>query len=220
MTRSHLTRPHLNLVSFAPATIRVVLAGAERYLSDSLVHAFEDSPLFTPISTGPAFGEVVREAYRGEANLVVVSHQHMLSLSGESMVFLQHSGLAIAFLLCDVPGGQEPPLGLLDAGFDAVCARSASPELIVKAGLSAVQGNKVLVGRKVRIVKAAPSLGERDVEIMRLVCAGARNSDIAEALYLAESTIKWHIGVLCDRFGVSSRVGLAMEAVRLGLVVP
>lgn len=208
-------------VPSAPAggePIGVVLAGAERFLSDSLVRAFMGSPDFDVAVTGPSLGEVVLGAYRGGPSLVVVSHQHMTGLSGESIMHLQGQRPSLHFLLCDVPGGSEVPPGLLEIGFDAVCMRSASADAVLEAARLAAEGRKVAVGAELRIVGGADELDEREREILRLLCSGARNAEIAKALYLAESTVKGQVAAMCAKLGVNGRVGLAMAAVRLGVV--
>jgi LuxR family maltose regulon positive regulatory protein len=49
------------------------------------------------------------------------------------------------------------------------------------------------------------ALGERELEILRLIAAGLSNREIAEELVLALSTVKWHINNLYGKLGVHSR---------------
>ena len=51
-------------------------------------------------------------------------------------------------------------------------------------------------------------LSERETEIARLILQGFRTTDIAERLFIAESTVKGHIGHIYDKFGVSGRAEL------------
>lgn len=48
-------------------------------------------------------------------------------------------------------------------------------------------------------------LSSRETEIARLILQGFRTSDIAERLFIAESTVKGHIGHVYDKFGISGR---------------
>ena len=52
---------------------------------------------------------------------------------------------------------------------------------------------------------ASRHLSERETEIARLMLQGFKTSDIAERLFIAESTVKGHIGHVYDKFGVSNR---------------
>jgi DNA-binding CsgD family transcriptional regulator len=51
-------------------------------------------------------------------------------------------------------------------------------------------------------------LSDRESEIARLMLQGFRTTDIAERLFIAESTVKGHIGHVFDKFGVSGRAEL------------
>lgn len=48
-------------------------------------------------------------------------------------------------------------------------------------------------------------LSNRETEIARLILQGFRTGDIAERLFIAESTVKGHIGHIYDKFGISGR---------------
>ncbi len=48
-------------------------------------------------------------------------------------------------------------------------------------------------------------LSNREKEIARLILQGFRTSDIAERLFIAESTVKGHIGHIYDKYGISGR---------------
>lgn len=54
----------------------------------------------------------------------------------------------------------------------------------------------------------ARHLSDREAEIARLILQGFRTTDIAEKLFIAESTVKGHIGHIYDKFGVSGRPDL------------
>ena len=57
-----------------------------------------------------------------------------------------------------------------------------------------------------------PVLSHREKQILTLVAAGATNSEIAERLYLAESTVKNHLSSVFVKLGVRSRAEAATAA--------
>ena len=59
-------------------------------------------------------------------------------------------------------------------------------------------------------------LTHREVEILRLACGGYSNREIAEALFLAEGTVKNHISSILSKLGVRDRVRAVLKAVELG----
>lgn len=59
----------------------------------------------------------------------------------------------------------------------------------------------------------------RETQILAAVAEGASNKDIAQQLAIAEDTVKHHISNIFDKFGVHSRVELAVFALYHGLVI-
>lgn len=54
--------------------------------------------------------------------------------------------------------------------------------------------------------------------MLRLVADGASNRDIAQALFLAVSTVKKHISNIMSKLNASSRIQAVAEARTLGLL--
>jgi len=61
-------------------------------------------------------------------------------------------------------------------------------------------------------------LTDREREVLLEVAAGATNSEIAQHLYMAEGTVKTHIGRLLTKLRARDRVGLVLFAFESGLV--
>ncbi len=61
-------------------------------------------------------------------------------------------------------------------------------------------------------------LTPREREILTAITEGLSNKDIAERLTLSEQTVKHHLSSIFDKTGMSTRLELAMFAVRHGLI--
>lgn len=61
-------------------------------------------------------------------------------------------------------------------------------------------------------------LTDREREVLVEIAAGATNSEIAGKLYMAEGTVKTHIGRLLSKLQCRDRVGLVLLAYESGLV--
>ena len=59
-------------------------------------------------------------------------------------------------------------------------------------------------------------LTEREVEVLALVSGGYSNREIAEALFLAEGTVKNHISSILSKLGVRDRTRAVLKGVELG----
>lgn len=70
--------------------------------------------------------------------------------------------------------------------------------------------------RAVRTARRRPS--DRELQVLRLVAAGASNGEIALHLTLSEKTVESHLRRLFDRYDVLSRTELALLAVREGWI--
>ena len=66
----------------------------------------------------------------------------------------------------------------------------------------------------------AQLLTDREKEVLRLLAAGLHNRDIADRLFIAESTIKTHVIHIMQKLGVSDRVQAAVWAVQHGVAWP
>ncbi|GAB4492938.1 MAG: hypothetical protein Fur0016_28760 [Anaerolineales bacterium] len=72
--------------------------------------------------------------------------------------------------------------------------------------------------------KAAPAqsliepLSERELEVLRLICAGRSNQEIADELFIALDTVKRHANNIYGKLSVKRRAQAILEARRLGLV--
>ncbi len=106
-------------------------------------------------------------------------------------------------------------------GFRGSCEAGAPAGAVAQVVLGAGAGERLAArkcGDVVRLAVPARELSMRERQILELVCGGMGNREIARRLYLAETTVKWHLQAIGRALGVSGRVSIALEAVRLGVV--
>jgi DNA-binding NarL/FixJ family response regulator len=61
-------------------------------------------------------------------------------------------------------------------------------------------------------------LTSRELQVLRLICDGCRNKEIADQLAIAETTVNFHIKNLVDKLGAKDRTHAVTIAVRRGLI--
>jgi DNA-binding NarL/FixJ family response regulator len=109
---------------------------------------------------------------------------------------------------------------LVTSGAQAYILRSARPsELVTAIRVVSGDGGRVMLSvsrRTVDVLKGGDStlLSEREIEVLALVAAGKRNSEIGTALFIAEGTVKRHLTNIYAKLGASSRT----DAIRLARV--
>ena len=65
---------------------------------------------------------------------------------------------------------------------------------------------------------AEPQLSEREMQVLRQLCAGDSNKEIAQKIYRSESTVKFYIRHLYKKLGAVGRSAAISIAARRGLV--
>ena len=130
----------------------------------------------------------------------------------DEYVFAALRAGASGFLLKDAhPAELLGAIRAVAAG-DAVVAPSATRRLLDHV-------THTLPGAPARPVDPLlATLTAREREVLLAVAAGATNSEIAATLYMAEATVKTHIGHLLAKLQRRDRVGLVVFAYENGLV--
>ena len=128
---------------------------------------------------------------------------------------------ASGFLLKDVPPNDLLSAIRAVASGDAVVAPAVTRRL-----LDAFLPHLPDLGRagpETAELALPPEVGEltaREREILTEVAAGLSNAEIAERLYLAEATVKTHVGRMLNKLGLRDRVQAVVYAYEHGLVRP
>jgi len=80
------------------------------------------------------------------------------------------------------------------------------------------QAKNALKNQAVLVQPLVEPLSERELDVLRLICLGKSNQEIADELFLALNTVKRHANNLYSKLGVNRRAQAILEARRLGLV--
>jgi DNA-binding NarL/FixJ family response regulator len=116
-------------------------------------------------------------------------------------------------------GEEARILDALNAGAHGYLLKHADPDDLISAVRSAHAGGVPLDPRAGRVLieqrrrtPGAVDLTTRELEVLRLVCDGLANKQIARRLSIGERTVKGHLSSAFARIGVTDRLQAALWA--------
>nr|WP_281352258.1 response regulator transcription factor [Phytoactinopolyspora alkaliphila] len=111
--------------------------------------------------------------------------------------------------------------------------KNASPDDLVESVRVVSRGDALLSPEVTRRVIARfsapaplaeprrpPELTDREFEVLVLLARGATNAEIADALYLGETTVKTHVSRVLMKLGLRDRTQAVVYAYENGVVAP
>jgi two-component system, NarL family, response regulator LiaR len=126
----------------------------------------------------------------------------LTSVLEESLVVQAIQAGAIGYLLKDT---DAPKLRL------AIKAAAAGEVQLSPAAAA-------MLMHKVKAPRSPETLTERETEVLRQLARGKSNKEIANGLFISETTVKTHVKNIMQKLGVPSRTQAALYAARIGLV--
>jgi DNA-binding NarL/FixJ family response regulator len=148
---------------------------------------------------------------------------------------LRGSGRIGSVLVLTTFGEDEVLWGAIEAGASGFVLKDSSAEDLI-AAVRAVAGGGAwfdpgvaprVLDRYRRVVAPATRdtarvdlLTDREHDVLRLMARGATNAEIAATLYVAEATVKTHVGSIFTKLGVRDRPAAIVFAYDHGVVTP
>ncbi len=118
--------------------------------------------------------------------------------------------------------------GALRAGADGYLLKSASPQVLADSIRQVARGERLLspnlVGKVMREfqdlaqdkARAASGLTDQELQVLRMIAAGATNKEIAEKVFWSEVTVKRKVQDILEKLGVANRAQAVAEAGKRG----
>lgn len=139
-------------------------------------------------------------------------------------------GIDVAVLVLTTFDDDELVLGALRAGARGYLLKDVTLERLTHAVRTLAAGGTLIApalsDRMLRAIRSGPSpahprpapLTERELEVLRLVASGYSNRQIAEALFLAEGTVKNHLSAILTKLGARDRTNAVLRALHEGIL--
>jgi DNA-binding NarL/FixJ family response regulator len=165
---------------------------------------------------------------------VILMDVRMPNLDGvEATRRLVESGTNARILVLTTFDLDEYVYAAVRAGASGFLLKDVQPEELVDAIRVVAAGNSLFGpsatqrllerfadGPSTAARRSLDELTEREQEILRLVAGGLSNGEIAQQLYLGETTVKTHVSSILRKLRVRDRVQAVIAAYEAGLVRP
>ena len=179
--------------------------GAEAIrLAHSLTPAVVLMDLQMPVLDGVAATRRLH-AERPDCRVIVLT-----TFDDDEMVFDGLRAGAVGYLLKDAPSEKLAEAIRVAARGESFLQPSVAAKVVAEFAR--------LSNRKVTAPAALEPLSGRELEILRLIAQGASNREIADALFLAEGTVKNYVTNILGKLEVRDRTQAALKAKESDLI--
>ena len=207
--------------------VRIVIADDHAIFRDGLRRLLESEPGFEVVAEAADGAEAARLT-RATAPDVILLDVSMPRMGGLEALAADDMKNARVILLTAAIEPQEL-LRAVQLGARGVILKETATRHLID-GIHQVVDGKFVIGTEIAdglaqaVERAGGHKGKpygltpREIEIVEAIAAGDSNRDIAARLAISLQTVKHHLTSIFDKTGTSTRLELALLAIRQGLV--
>jgi DNA-binding NarL/FixJ family response regulator len=217
--------------------IRVVLADDQDLVRSGIRLILDLEPDIEVVGEAGDGAEAIRAAERWQPDVVLMDLQmpEVDGIAATARISRRIPGCRV--LVLTTFSADRLVYDALAAGASGFLLKDSSREHLIHAVRTIAVGEALLdptvTRRLVERFVAAPgpvdegavpealgSLSGRELEVMREVARGRSNAEIAQRLFLSETTVKTYLGRLLTKLDLRDRLQVVVEAYETGLVRP
>ncbi len=214
-------------------TIRVFLADDQALVRSGFRMLIDSEDDLEVVGEAPDGAQAVRALLADPADVVLMDIRMPVMDGVEATRRIVEARLGTKVLVLTTFDLDEYAFAALKAGASGFLLKDARPVDLLNAIRNVAAGDAVVAPSTTRrlLDHVAPTLSptpgehdprlalltEREREVLLEVATGATNAEIAQNLYMAEGTVKTHIGRLLTKLQARDRVGLVLFAYENGL---
>ena len=213
--------------------IRVFLADDQALVRSGFRMLIDSEDDLEVVGEAPDGAQAVRALLADPADVVLMDIRMPVMDGVEATRRIVEARLGTKVLVLTTFDLDEYAFAALKAGASGFLLKDARPVDLLNAIRNVAAGDAVVAPSTTRrlLDHVAPTLSptpgehdprlalltEREREVLLEVATGATNAEIAQNLYMAEATVKTHIGRLLTKLQARDRVGLVLFAYENGL---
>jgi len=220
-------------------TIRVVVVDDQQLVRagfGSILDSEDDIELVGEAANGSEALDVCRST-RPDLVVMDIRMPVMDGVEATRRLLAEHGDAAPRVLILTTFDLDELVHASLRAGASGFLLKDAPPEELFRAVRAIAAGDALIAPSVTRrlldhFASAAPptasteaqrsveTLTGREREVLQLIAKGRSNQEIAATMFVAETTVKTHVGRIFTKLAARDRVQAAVVAYDAGLVVP
>jgi DNA-binding NarL/FixJ family response regulator len=202
--------------------MRILIADDHQLVRDAIAGFLRQEPDFT-VEIAADFAEALAAArQQGAFDVILLDWMMpgMDGLQGLAAMRAARPGTPVAILSGTAPRSVAD--AALAAGAAGFLPKTMSTRTLVAAIRFMAAGEvyapmAMMTEREAPATLAGAQLSERETEVLRLLCEGLANKEIARRIDLQEVTVKLHVKTLYRKIGARNRTHAAMLAKEAGL---
>ena len=167
-------------------------------------------------------GEAALEAYKRHRPSVVIMDVRLPGMNGAAATAaIVREFPDACILMLSTHAGEEEIYRSMQAGARGYVLKSVMREDLLRAIRDVHAGKRHLdpiVASHLAERISHRSLTSREIEVLRMVARGWGNKEIANALNIAEVTVKLHVSHVLEKLNVKDRTEAATAAVQRGII--
>ena len=167
-------------------------------------------------------GDAAIEAYRKNRPNLVMMDLRLPGMSGiECTAAILREFPDARIVMLSTHSGEEEIYRAMQAGAQGYIVKSVIREELLRAIREVHQGRQYvdpLVASHLAERRFHRSLSVREVEVLHMVAKGLGNKEIANALNIAEVTVKLHVSHVLEKLSAKDRTQAATVALQRGII--
>jgi len=201
--------------------IKILLADDHFMVRVGLAASISKEPDFEVTGEAESAAEACELGLEMQPDVALID-MHLGDADGTSVLeFFKENCPSIRSIILSVSTSENHVLKADAAGVRGYLPKSSDREEIIDAIRSVARDDSYFPSAIRRILESGKSrqpLSKRETDVLEQLAKGLRNKEIADALGLAELTVKQHVSSVLKKLEVEDRTQAAMAAVERGLI--
>lgn len=200
--------------------LRILLADDHPALRDGLALILDNQIDMAVVGQASNGREAIEQFCQLQPDIILMDLR-MPEMTGlEAITAIRAQSPTARIILLTTYDGDEDIYRGLRAGAKSYLLKDAATQEILAAIRQVCAGKSHIpqeVGSKLAERSRLPDLSESEQAVLQQIATGKGNQEIAAALGIAESTVKFHLNNIFSKLGVSNRTEAAITALKRGI---